>query len=66
MLDEFHIREKLQRLQEIWANSFWPVLALLCGLLVGLLVGRAAIVDDCRFAGAFRVDSQAFTCQRKL
>ncbi len=57
------ITEKLKR---IWAASFWPLFTLLLGLLAGMLIATGDIINDCKYAGAFRVDSQAFSCQRKI
>lgn len=53
-------------LKNLWAASFWPLFALLLGVLIGVLTATNSIVNDCKYAGAFRVDSQAFNCQRKI
>ena len=50
----------------IWSKSFWPLFALLCGILIGVLFATGNILNDCKYAGAFRIDSQAFSCQRKI
>jgi hypothetical protein len=55
-----------EKLKQIWAKSFWPLLALLCGVLIGVLTATNEIINDCKFAGSFRVDTQAFTCQRRI
>jgi NAD/NADP transhydrogenase beta subunit len=52
--------------KRIWTASFWPILALLLGVLIGVLGTTGSIINDCKYAGAFRVDSQAFSCQRKI
>lgn len=62
-------REKKQIIdgsKRIWAKAFWPLLTLLCGVLFGWIGATSEIVNDCKYAGAFRVDSQAFNCQRKI
>jgi hypothetical protein len=56
----------IEKLKRIWAASFWPLFALLLGLFAGVLIATGNIINDCKYAGAFRVDSQAFTCQRKI
>ncbi len=56
----------VERLKRIWAASFWPLFALLLGVLIGVLVTTSNIINDCKYAGAFRIDSQAFSCQRKI
>lgn len=62
--------EETKRVREIckriWAASFWPLFALLLGVLIGVLATTGSIINDCKYAGAFRVDSQAFSCQRKI
>ena len=62
--------EETKRIREIckriWAAAFWPLFALLLGVLIGVLATTGSIINDCKYAGAFRVDSQAFTCQRRI
>lgn len=53
-------------LRRFWAAAFWPLFALLFGILIGVLVATSDILNDCKYAGAFRVDTQAFNCQRKI
>lgn len=65
-LNESEIKRFTEAFKRVWARSFWPLLALLCGLILGVLVATNRIIDDCKYAGAFRVDSQAFHCQRKI
>lgn len=50
----------------LWGQSLPVILALLVGLWVGTVNTESRIVSDCKFANAFRVDIQAFACQRKL
>ena len=52
--------------KRVWSKSFWPLLALLCGVLIGVLGATSNIINDCKYAGSFRVDSQAFNCQRRI
>jgi hypothetical protein len=49
-----------------WGKSMIAVLLFFVGLYIGGLNAESRIVSDCKFAGAFRVDIQAFACQRKL
>jgi hypothetical protein len=49
-----------------WARSMVAVLLFFLGLLIGIVNTESRIASDCKFAGAFRVDIQAFMCQRKL
>ncbi len=56
----------IQWVNEVWAKSFMSVGCLLIGLGIGGLMAESRIVSDCKFANSFRVDIQAFTCQRKI
>lgn len=50
----------------IWSLSFWPLTALLIGTLIGTTNTESRIISDCKYAQTFRVDHQAFACQRKI
>lgn len=56
----------IQWANDVWAKSFMSVGCLLIGLGIGGLMAESRIVSDCKFANSFRVDIQAFTCQRKI
>jgi hypothetical protein len=62
----FDIKQMVLAVKRIWALAFWPLLALLIGLYIGTENAESRITSDCKYAGTFRVDSQAFTCQRKI
>jgi hypothetical protein len=51
---------------EVWAKSFIAIILFLIGLWIGTVQTEGRIAGDCKFAGAFRVDIQAFACQRRL
>jgi hypothetical protein len=53
-------------LNAVWAKSMLAVLLFLLGLWIGGINTESRIASDCKFAGAFRVDIQAFNCQRRL
>jgi hypothetical protein len=42
------------------------VLALVVGVLGGVTWARGEILEDCKYAGAFRVHTQSFTCVRRM
>lgn len=50
----------------LWAKSLAAAIALMLGWSLGNMSAETRIVGDCKFAGAFRVDIQAFACQRKI
>jgi hypothetical protein len=49
-----------------WAKSFFIVVALLIGVLIGMVIIRSEILADCKFMGAFRIGDQSFNCTRKI
>lgn len=53
-------------IQATWAKSLVAVVLFFIGLWIGIVQTEGRIASDCKFAGAFRVDIQAFICQRKL
>lgn len=52
--------------KRVWAASLGVVIALVVGLILGIVYKQGDIMDDCKYAGSFRVHSQAFNCQRKI
>lgn len=50
----------------VWAKSFVAIMLFLLGMWIGIVQTEGRIAGDCKFANAFRVDIQAFACQRKL
>ena len=49
-----------------WAKSIVTFAIAAFAYYAGIAQTESRIAADCRFAAAFRVDIQAFTCQRKL
>lgn len=50
----------------VWAKSLAAVVMFFIGLWIGGINAEYRVVSDCKFAGAFRVDIQAFNCQRRI
>jgi high-affinity Fe2+/Pb2+ permease len=50
----------------VWAESLGVVIALVLGILIGVLYRQTDITEDCRYSGSFRVGTQAFNCQRRM
>jgi hypothetical protein len=50
----------------IWAKSLAAVLMFFIGMAIGQVQTESRIIGDCKYAGAFRVEQQAFTCQRRI
>lgn len=59
-------RKILDWLNAVWAKSLAAAAMLLIGLYIGEMNAESRMVADCKFAGAFRVGIQAFTCQRRI
>lgn len=59
-------RKVMDWIHRVWARSLAAVIMLLLGLYIGEMNAESRIVADCKFAGAFRVNIQAFICQRKI
>ena len=51
---------------DVWSNAMGIVVALLIGLLLGIVYKQDDIQEDCKYAGSFRVHTQAYNCQRKI
>ncbi len=50
----------------VWARSFAAVLMFFIGMLIGEVRTESRVIGDCKYAGAFRVEQQAFMCQRRI
>lgn len=50
----------------VWAKSLAAVLMFLIGLAIGQVQTESRVIGDCKYAGAFRVEQQAFMCQRRI
>lgn len=50
----------------VWAKSLAAVIMFVLGLWIGEVQTESRIIGDCKYAGAFRVEQQAFMCQRRI
>ena len=66
MLETITYKQVLDFVYKTWAKSFAAILMFLIGIVVGQVQSESRIIGDCKYAGAFRVDVQAFTCQRRI
>jgi hypothetical protein len=53
-------------IQNVWAKSLAAVIMFCVGLSIGQIQTESRVVGDCKYAGAFRVEQQAFMCQRRI
>jgi hypothetical protein len=66
MVDSFDYKKVLKWINDAWAKSLVAVILFFVGLAVGQVQTESRVVGDCKYAGAFRVDHQAFVCQRRI
>lgn len=66
MLEPINFNKVWAVINAWWAKSMIAILLFFVGLLIGMVNTESRIASDCKFANAFRVDIQAFSCQRKL
>jgi hypothetical protein len=50
----------------VWAKSLAAVIMFVVGMMIGQVQTESRIISDCKFSGSFRVEIQAFTCQRRI
>ena len=65
-IENIKYQDVLRWLAAVWAKSFVAMLAFLFGMSWGQIQTESRVIGDCKYAGAFRVDVQAFTCQRRI
>jgi len=66
LFDQINWRPAVDWVNALWAKSLVAVALFFLGLWIGNVNTESRIAADCKFAGAFRVEIQAFNCQRKL
>lgn len=66
IVESINVKKMWQTVNDWWARSMVAVLLFVIGVYIGALNTESRIASDCKFAGAFRVEIQAFICQRKL
>ena len=60
------LKKVLEMINSWWARSMFAIILCVIGYQIGAIQTEIRIASDCKFANAFRVDIQAFSCQRKL
>ncbi len=66
MVETFDYKKVLDWVNAVWAKSLAAVLMFCVGMWIGQVQTEGRVVGDCKYAGAFRVDHQAFVCQRRI
>jgi hypothetical protein len=66
MIDTFDYKKILTWINNVWAKSLAAVLMFFIGIAIGQVQTESRVIGDCKYAGAFRVEQQAFMCQRRI
>ena len=66
IVHQINYKVVLDWVNAVWAKSLAAVIMFCLGVWIGEINTESRIVSDCKFAGAFRVDIQAFNCQRRI
>ena len=65
-IETFDYKQILNWINNVWAKSLAAVIMFFVGLAIGQVQTESRIIGDCKYAGAFRVEQQAFMCQRRI
>ena len=66
IVDTINFERVWGAVQAWWARSMVAIVLFVLGLWIGTINAEYRVASDCKFAGSFRVDIQAFVCQRKI
>ena len=66
MLETLTYKQVLDWVHATWAKSLAVVIAFCIGIAIGQVQTESRVIGDSKYAGAFRVDHQAFVCQRRI
>jgi hypothetical protein len=65
-IETFDYKQIFVWINNTWAKSLAAVIMFFVGLAIGQVQVEGRVVGDCKYAGAFRVNHEAFVCQRKI
>ena len=60
------IKDFIFKFRGWWAASFGIVVALILGILIGILMTESKIINDCKYISNFRIGDSGYTCARKI
>jgi hypothetical protein len=66
IIENFTFKGIIKFVNDVWAKSLAAIFMFFLGMWIGSINTESRIVSDCKFAGAFRADIQAFNCQRRI
>jgi hypothetical protein len=65
-METLDYKQILAWINNVWAKSLAAVIMFVVGMLIGQVQTESRVIGDCKYSGAFRVDHQAFMCQRRI
>jgi hypothetical protein len=65
-IETINLKRVLEWIDNVWAKSLAAVIMFFIGIYIGQVQIEGKIIGDCKYAGAFRVEQQAFMCQRRI
>jgi hypothetical protein len=66
ILETITYRHVVDWIHNTWARSLAAVLMFWIGIWLGQVQVESRVIGDCKYAGAFRVNHEAFVCQRRI
>jgi hypothetical protein len=65
-IETFDYKQIFVWINNAWAKSLAAVIMFWVGIAIGQVQVESKVVGDCKYAGAFRVNHEAFVCQRRI
>ena len=66
LLETITYKQVIDWINATWAKSLAAVLMFVVGIWIGQVQVESRVIGDCKYAGAFRVNHEAFVCQRRI
>lgn len=66
ILETVTYKHILDWIHATWAKSLAAVVMFCIGVAIGQVQIESKIIGDCKYAGSFRVNHEAFVCQRRI
>ena len=66
IVENIDYKKVIAWINNVWAKSLAAVIMFCVGIAIGQVQTESRVIGDCKYAGAFRVEQQAFMCQRRI
>jgi len=66
IVETIDYRKIITWINAVWAKSLAVVIMFVIGMCIGQVQVESRVIGDCKYAGAFRVNHEAFVCQRRI